>query len=91
MRRIFSLPLASREPQSNGQYRRNRPADRAHPRAAATACGALVTSHDHVDVEQIRLDAAANQTRCLGGDEDRTGAKERVENYFATVIAWPLI
>jgi len=48
-------------------------------------CGLVAAAHDHVDVERIHLDAAADPTGRLGGDEGRARAEEGVEHDLAAV------
>ena len=49
------------------------------------ARGGLVAPNDHVDIERIDLDPAADTTRGLGGDEGRAGAEKRVDDDVAAV------
>jgi hypothetical protein len=43
----------------------------------------LKAPHDHIDVERIALDAAADATGLIGRDEGRARAKERVDGVAA--------
>jgi hypothetical protein len=45
----------------------------------------LKAPHDHIDVERIELDAAADATDLVGRDEGRARAKERVDDDVAAV------
>ena len=45
----------------------------------------LKAPHDHIDVERIELDAAADATGLVGRDEGRARAKERVDDDVAAV------
>ena len=49
------------------------------------ACGGLIATQNHVNVERIELDAAADATGLVGCDEGRAGAEERVEHDVAPI------
>jgi len=52
-------PCARQDPQTSRPYPQGRPLGRH----------GLITANDHVDVERIELDAAADATGLVGGDE----------------------
>ena len=47
--------------------------------------GALVAAHDHVDIERIEFEPAANAAGFLSCNEGRPGAEERVNDNVAPV------
>jgi hypothetical protein len=45
----------------------------------------LVATHDHIDVERIEFDPAADAASPVGGDESRTGTEERVKDHVVAL------
>ena len=45
----------------------------------------LAASYDHVDIERVEFDPATDAASGLGGDEDRAGAKEWVDDKIAAI------
>jgi hypothetical protein len=47
--------------------------------------GGLITPDDHVDIERVEFDAAADATGLVGGDEGRARAQKWVQHDVAAV------
>jgi hypothetical protein len=49
------------------------------------ACGGLAAARDHLDIRRVELDAAADATSLVGGDEGRARSEKRVNDDIAPI------